>query len=160
MSFHINGGDNNEVFHHDLWGDNFRVKPNELFMDINGGDKNRVFLHDLIKITKGTVSEGTIFMHIFSNKRWANLPSSPKAETSWALDSGDPKWCEWRFRLVVVCSKRTVWPHSIGFPREHCFFGLGPGDEKIQAFKKIILFSLNSFCPWLLSSLVSAVKTS
>ena len=46
------------------WGDNFRVKPNELFMDINGGDKNRVFLHDLIKITEGTVSEGTIFMHI------------------------------------------------------------------------------------------------
>ena len=34
-------------------------------MDINGGDKNRVFLHDLIKITEGTVSEGTIFMHIF-----------------------------------------------------------------------------------------------
>jgi len=33
-------------------------------MDINGGDKNRVFLHDLIKITEGTVSEGTIFMHI------------------------------------------------------------------------------------------------
>ena len=60
----INGGDNNGVFHHDLWGDNFRVKPNELFMDINGGDKNRVFLHDLIKITEGTVSEGTIFMHI------------------------------------------------------------------------------------------------
>ena len=57
----INGGDNNRVFHHDLWGDNFRVKPNELFMDINGGDKNRVFLHDLIKITEGTVSEGTIF---------------------------------------------------------------------------------------------------
>ena len=60
----INGGDNNRVFHHDLWGDNSRVKPNELFMDINGGDKNRVFLHDLIKITEGTVSEGTIFMHI------------------------------------------------------------------------------------------------
>ena len=34
-------------------------------MDINGGDKNRVFLHDLIKITEGTVSEGTIFMHIY-----------------------------------------------------------------------------------------------
>ena len=33
-------------------------------MDINGGDKNRVFLHDLIKITEGTVSEGTIFMHV------------------------------------------------------------------------------------------------
>ena len=33
-------------------------------MDINRGDKNRVFLHDLIKITEGTVSEGTIFMHI------------------------------------------------------------------------------------------------
>ena len=33
-------------------------------MDINGGDKNRVFHHDLIKITEGTVSEGTIFMHI------------------------------------------------------------------------------------------------
>ena len=60
----INGGDNNGVFHHDLWGDTFGVKPNELFMDINGGDKNRVFLHDLIKITEGTVSEGTIFMHI------------------------------------------------------------------------------------------------
>jgi len=36
-------------------------------MDINGGDKNRVFLHDLIKITEGTVSEGTIFMHIGPN---------------------------------------------------------------------------------------------
>ena len=33
-------------------------------MDINGGDKNRVFLHELIKITEGTVSEGTIFIHI------------------------------------------------------------------------------------------------
>ena len=33
-------------------------------MDIKGGDKNRVFLHELIKITEGTVSEGTIFMHI------------------------------------------------------------------------------------------------
>ena len=33
-------------------------------MDINGGDHNRVFLHDLIKITEGTVLEGTIFMHI------------------------------------------------------------------------------------------------
>ena len=64
----INGGDNNGVYHHDLWGDNFRVKPNELFMDINGGDKNRVFLHDLIKITEGTVSEGTIFMHINLSK--------------------------------------------------------------------------------------------
>ena len=73
-------------------------------------------------------------------KRRVNLPSSPKAETSWALESGDPKWCEWRFRLVVVCSKRTVWPHSIGFPREHCFFGLGPGEEKIQAFKKNYTF--------------------
>ena len=31
-------------------------------MDINGGDKNRVFHHDFIKITEGTVSEGTIFM--------------------------------------------------------------------------------------------------
>ena len=31
-------------------------------MDISGGDKNRVFLHDLIKITEGTVSQGTIFM--------------------------------------------------------------------------------------------------
>ena len=58
----INGGDNNRVFHHDLWGDNFGVKPYELSMDINGGDKNRVFLHDLIKITEGTVSEGTIFI--------------------------------------------------------------------------------------------------
>ena len=58
------GGDNNGVFHHDLWGDTFGVKPNELFMDINGGDKNRVFLHDLIKITEGTVSEKTIFMPI------------------------------------------------------------------------------------------------
>ena len=38
-------------------------------MDINGGDKNRVFLHDLIKITEGTVSEGTIFMHILSITR-------------------------------------------------------------------------------------------
>ena len=67
----INGGDNNRVFHHDLWGDNFGVKPYELFMDINGGDKNRVFLHDLIKITEGTVSEGTIFMHypIIAQKR-------------------------------------------------------------------------------------------
>ena len=36
-------------------------------MDINGGDKNRVFLHDLMKITEGTVSEGTIFMHIKFN---------------------------------------------------------------------------------------------
>ena len=60
----INGGDNNGVFLHDLRGDTFGVKPNELFMDINGGDKNGVFLHDLIKITEGTVSEGTIFMHI------------------------------------------------------------------------------------------------
>ena len=60
----INGGDNNVVYHHDLIGDNLRVKSNELFMDINGGDKNRVFLHDLIKITEETVSEGTIFMHI------------------------------------------------------------------------------------------------
>ena len=60
----INGGDNNGVFLHDLRGDSFGVKPNELFMDINGGDKNGVFLHDLIKITEGTVSEGTIFMHI------------------------------------------------------------------------------------------------
>ena len=34
-------------------------------MDINGGDKNGIFLHDLVKITEGTVSEGTIFMHIF-----------------------------------------------------------------------------------------------
>ena len=33
-------------------------------MDINGGDKNRAILHDLIKITEGTVSEGTIVMHI------------------------------------------------------------------------------------------------
>ena len=38
-------------------------------MDINRGDKNRVFLHDLIKITEGTVSEGTIFMHIKSEAR-------------------------------------------------------------------------------------------
>ena len=60
----INGGDNNGVFHHYLWGDNFGVKHNELFIDINEGDKNRVFLHDLMKITEGTVSEGTIFMHI------------------------------------------------------------------------------------------------
>ena len=60
----INGGDINGVFLHDLRGDNFIVKPNELFMDINGGDKNRVFHHDLIKITEGTVLEGTIFMHI------------------------------------------------------------------------------------------------
>ena len=37
-------------------------------MDINGGDKNRVFLHDLIKITEGTVSEGTIFMHIIDRR--------------------------------------------------------------------------------------------
>ena len=37
-------------------------------MDINGGDKNRVFLHDLIKITEGTVSEGTIFMHILNRE--------------------------------------------------------------------------------------------
>ena len=55
----INGGDING-----LLGDTFGVKPNELFMDINGGDKNGIFLHDLIKITEGTVSEGTIFMHI------------------------------------------------------------------------------------------------
>ena len=40
-------------------------------MDINGGDKNRVFLHDLIKITEGTVSEGTIFMHIVTIGRTA-----------------------------------------------------------------------------------------
>ena len=33
-------------------------------MNINGGDKNRVFHHELVKITEGTVSEGTIFMHI------------------------------------------------------------------------------------------------
>ena len=33
----------NGVFLHDLPGDTFGVKPNELFMDINGGDKNRVF---------------------------------------------------------------------------------------------------------------------
>ena len=64
----MNGGDNNVVYHHDLWGDNFRVKPNELFMDINGGDKNRFFLHDLIKITEGTVSDGTIFMHIVKSE--------------------------------------------------------------------------------------------
>ena len=89
------------------------------------------------KIPKSDSNETNRF---FPSKRWVNLPSSPKAETSWALDSGDPKWCEWRFRLVVVCSKRTVWPHSIGFPREHCFFGLGPGEEKIQAFKKIYFF--------------------
>ena len=56
----INGGDING-----LRGDTFGVKPNELFMDIIGGDKNGIFLHDLIKITEGTVSEGTIFMHIF-----------------------------------------------------------------------------------------------
>ena len=37
-------------------------------MDINGGDKNRVFLHDLIKITEGTVSEETIFMHSIVNQ--------------------------------------------------------------------------------------------
>ena len=55
----INVGDING-----LLGDTFGVKPNELFMDINGGDKNGIFLHDLIKITEGTVSEGTIFMHI------------------------------------------------------------------------------------------------
>ena len=55
----IGGGDING-----LRGDTFGVKPNELFMDINGGDKNGIFLHDLIKITEGTVSEGTIFMHI------------------------------------------------------------------------------------------------
>ena len=54
----INVGDING-----LLGDTFGVKPNELFMDINGGDKNGIFLHDLIKITEGTVSEGTIFMH-------------------------------------------------------------------------------------------------
>ena len=60
----INGGDINGVFLHDLRGDTFRVEPNELFMNINGGDKNGVSLHDLIKITEGTVSEGTIFMHI------------------------------------------------------------------------------------------------
>ena len=72
----MNGGDNNVVYHHDLWGDNFRVKPNELFMDINGGDKNRVFLHDLIKITEGTVSEGTIFMHI------KNLTMNQNASTT------------------------------------------------------------------------------
>ena len=53
-------------------------------MDINGGDKNRVFLHDLIKITEGTVSEGTIFMHI---KKTALLSIWPKIETpyNWAL---------------------------------------------------------------------------
>ena len=43
-------------------------------MDINGGDKNRVFLHDLIKITEGTVSEGTIFMHIANLIRQKNIP--------------------------------------------------------------------------------------
>ena len=64
LDMEINGGDINGVFLHDLRGNNFGVKPIELFMDINGGDKNGVFLHDLIKITEGTVSEGTIFMHI------------------------------------------------------------------------------------------------
>ena len=67
----INGGDING-----LRGDTFGVKPNELFIDINGGDKNRVFLHDLIKITEGTVSEGTIFMHIIgSNNQLRNYAS-------------------------------------------------------------------------------------
>jgi len=68
LCMEINGGDNNGVFLHDLRGDSFGVKPNELFMDINGGDKNGIFLHDLIKITEGTVSEGTIFMHIIQTK--------------------------------------------------------------------------------------------
>ena len=40
----INGGDNNGLFHHDLWGDTFGVKPNELFMDINEGTKIEFFL--------------------------------------------------------------------------------------------------------------------
>ena len=57
----MEGRDINRVFLYDLGGDTFEVKPNELFMEINGGDKNGVFLHDLIKITEGTVSEGTIF---------------------------------------------------------------------------------------------------
>ena len=39
----INGGDNNGVFHHDLCGDNFRVKPNELFMDKMEGTKIEFF---------------------------------------------------------------------------------------------------------------------
>ena len=62
LDMEMNGGDINGVFIHDLRGDNFGVKPNELFMDINEGDKNGLFLHELIKITEWTVSEGTIFM--------------------------------------------------------------------------------------------------
>ena len=64
-------------------------------MDINGGDKNRVFLHDLIKITEGTVSEGTIFMHI--NKyyilnsfrfypRWRDWEMQQAMELDYTLD--------------------------------------------------------------------------
>ena len=47
-------------------------------MDINGGDKNRVFLHDLIKITEGTVSEGTIFMHILLISTVIIIITNPK----------------------------------------------------------------------------------
>ena len=66
LDMEINGGDINGVFLHDLRGNNFGVKPIELFMDINGGDKNGVFLHDLIKTTEKTVSEGKVFMYIWS----------------------------------------------------------------------------------------------
>ena len=49
----INVGDINGVFLHDLQGNTFGVKHNELVMDINGGDKKGVFLHDRLKTTEG-----------------------------------------------------------------------------------------------------------
>ena len=75
-------------------------------MDINGGDKNGVFLHDLIKITEGTVSEGTIFMHILemasnqvSNQK-QNFESFDNEEVEDTSVSGSLE--EWKKCAIVV----------------------------------------------------------
>lgn len=49
-------------------------------------------------------------------------PSSPNAEISCLSESGDEKWWEWRFLLVVKCCSRIVCPQATGSPLlQACF---------------------------------------
>ena len=76
-------------------------------------------------------------------------PSSPNADTSWAFDKGEPKWWECKFRLVVVCSNRTSWPHSTGAPRTHCFLGVGPKQDLSSNMNHSVSCQLLFYHLWL-----------
>ena len=86
-------------------------------MDINGGDKNRVFLHDLIKITEGTVSEGTIFMHIINSLKDSQdfvidqAGKSPNLEIE--KEVSENLQCDY-VRLYGFCDKFSVMLDIVG----------------------------------------------